>query len=171
MGHAKEHGLSYRVIAQHWIRGCQMYSGFHLESNRNSDVTSMDNDWGLQDRDRHIYILRVFSYEFTRCPIHPLSKWFTLCAVASRVWVIAEWHHRYGMTSSCPPFAGAFVSDIFGLSLSSPVASFVSTLRGWVISFQHHQLRLMSLCLSGLESHFSSNYNSLAETETGVEWV
>jgi len=32
-----------------------MCSGFHLESNRNSDVTSIDNDWGLQDRDRHIY--------------------------------------------------------------------------------------------------------------------
>jgi len=30
------------------------------------------------------------------------------------------------MTSSCPPFAGAFVSDIFGLSLSSPVASFIA---------------------------------------------
>ena len=40
-------------------------------------------------------------------------------------------------------YAGAFVSDIFGLSLSSPTASFVSTLRGWVI---HHWLQLVSLC-------------------------
>ena len=30
-------------------------------------------------------------------------------------------HHRYGMTVILEtPFAGAFVSDIFGLSLSSP---------------------------------------------------
>ena len=142
--------------------------GFHLESNRNSDVTSMDNDWGLQDRDWHIYIY----YESLAMSLPTVQ--FTLC-LSDLPYVLLhhgyEWHHCYGMTSSCPPFARAFVSDIFSLSLSSPVASFVSTLKGWVISFQHHQLRLMSLCLSSLESHFSSNYNSLAETETGVEWV
>jgi len=156
MVHAEEHGLSYRVIAQHWIRGCQMYSGFQLESNRNSDVTSMDHDWGLQDRN----ILRVLSYEFTRCPIHPL---FTLCAVASRVWVTTCCRGTL-LWNDIELFWKHHLLEHFfqiGLSLSSPAAAFVSTLRGWVVSFQHHRLRLMSLCLSGLESGFSSNYNSL----------
>ena len=63
-------------------------------------------------------------------------------------------HHRYGMTVILEtPFAGAFVSDIFGLSLSSPAASFVSTLQGWVISFQHHRSRLMSVSVAW--SHIS----------------
>jgi len=64
-------------------------------------------------------------------------------------------HHRYEMTLVIleTPFAGAFVSNIFCLSLSSPAASFVSTLQGWVISFQHHRSRLMSVSVAW--SHIS----------------